>query len=66
MAKIEELKFELIDHPPHSPEFVPGDLFNFQIWKNGSVDNGSRQMRKLQHIETPVLENFQNLIFLKA
>ncbi len=29
MAKIEELKFELIDHQSHSPNLVPSDFFLF-------------------------------------
>ncbi|GFV80980.1 mariner Mos1 transposase [Trichonephila clavipes] len=29
MAKIHELQFELLDHPPYSPDLAPGDFFLF-------------------------------------
>ena len=29
MAKIHELRFELLDHPPYSPDLVPSDFFLF-------------------------------------
>ena len=30
MAKIMELKFELSQHPPYSPDYAPNDFFYFQ------------------------------------
>ena len=27
MAKIHELRFELLDHPPYSPDLAPSDFF---------------------------------------
>ncbi len=39
---------------------------HFQIWKNDSVDNGSHQMRRILPIQIPILNNFQNVIFLKV
>ena len=43
MAKIMELKFELLQHSPYSPDLASGDFFfYFQTWKNGSADNGLR------------------------
>jgi [histone H3]-lysine36 N-dimethyltransferase SETMAR len=38
MAKIEELKFELVDHPPYSPDLAPSDFFlfpNLKKWLSG-------------------------------
>uniref|UniRef100_A0A1B6MM15 Tc1-like transposase DDE domain-containing protein n=1 Tax=Graphocephala atropunctata TaxID=36148 RepID=A0A1B6MM15_9HEMI len=38
MAKIAELKFVLLPHPPYSPELAPSDFFrfpNFKIWLGG-------------------------------
>jgi histone-lysine N-methyltransferase SETMAR len=38
MAKIEELKFELVDHPPYSPDLAPSDFFlfpNLNKWLSG-------------------------------
>ena len=29
MAKIHELPFELLDHPPYSPDLAPSDFFLF-------------------------------------
>ena len=29
MTKINELRFDLLDHPPYSPDLVPSDLFLF-------------------------------------
>lgn len=29
MAKIHELRFELLDHPPYSPDLAPSDFFLF-------------------------------------
>ena len=29
MAKIHELHFELVDHPPYSPDLAPSDFFLF-------------------------------------
>ena len=29
MAKIHELNFELLDHPPYSPDLAPSDFFLF-------------------------------------
>ena len=29
MAKINELKYELLDHPPYSPDLAPSDFFLF-------------------------------------
>ncbi|KAL6255552.1 hypothetical protein P5V15_013895 [Pogonomyrmex californicus] len=29
MAKIHELHFELVDHPPYSPDLIPSDFFLF-------------------------------------
>ncbi len=33
VAKIKELKFELIDHPPYWPDLAPSDFFFFPNWK---------------------------------
>ena len=46
MAKIMELKFELLQHLPYSPDLAPSDFFYFQTWKNGSSNNGSRRTRR--------------------
>lgn len=38
MAKIEELKFELVEHPPYSPDLAPSDFFlfpNLKKWLGG-------------------------------
>jgi len=38
MAKIEQLKFELVDHPPYSPDLAPSDFFlfpNLKKWLAG-------------------------------
>ncbi|KYQ49655.1 hypothetical protein ALC60_11269 [Trachymyrmex zeteki] len=38
MAKIHELRFELIDHPPYSPDLAPSDFFLFpklKVWLGG-------------------------------
>lgn len=38
MAKIQELKFELVDHPPYSPDLAPSDFFlfpNLKKWLAG-------------------------------
>ena len=29
MARINELQFELLDYPPHSPDLAPSDFFSF-------------------------------------
>ena len=29
MARIHELRFELLDHPPYSPDLAPSDFFFF-------------------------------------
>ncbi|KAL6265673.1 hypothetical protein P5V15_002472 [Pogonomyrmex californicus] len=33
MAKIHELHFELVDHPPFSPDLAPSDFFLFPKFK---------------------------------
>ena len=45
VSKIMELKFELLRHPPYSPDLAPEAFFNFQTWKTDSADNGSRRTR---------------------
>ena len=38
MAKIDELKFQLVDHPPYSPDLAPSDYFlfpNLKKWLGG-------------------------------
>ena len=38
MAKIIELKFELLEHPPYSPDLAPSDFFlfpNLKKWLGG-------------------------------
>lgn len=38
MAKIHELQFELIDHPPYSPDLAPSNFFlfpKFKVWLGG-------------------------------
>ena len=44
MSAMHDCGFELIDHPPYSPDLAPSDyfLFPFQTWKNILVENGTR------------------------
>ena len=34
MAKINELKYELLEHPPYSPDLAPSDFWLFSHLKN--------------------------------
>ncbi|KMQ88673.1 histone-lysine n-methyltransferase setmar [Lasius niger] len=55
MAKIHELGFELIDHPPYSPDLAPSDFFLFPKLK---VSLGGQRFSSNEEIITFVNEYF--------
>ena len=44
MAKIHELQFELLDHPPHSPDLAPSEFFLFPHLK---IALGGQEKRRV-------------------
>ncbi|KYQ52386.1 ATP-dependent DNA helicase PIF1, partial [Trachymyrmex zeteki] len=56
MMKIHELLFELIDHPPYSPDLAPSDFFLFprlKVWLGG----------QLKHTYQGLIDYIQNMAF---
>ncbi|GFW82716.1 histone-lysine N-methyltransferase SETMAR [Trichonephila clavipes] len=46
MAKIHEISFELLNHPPYSPDKAPSDFFLFPHLKLRSEDRDFRQIKR--------------------
>ncbi|KAF7286080.1 hypothetical protein GWI33_008029 [Rhynchophorus ferrugineus] len=46
MAKIHELDFELLPHPPYSPGLPPATIFCSQISKESSLGRSCRRMKR--------------------
>ena len=44
MSAVHDCGFELIDHPPYSPDLAPSDYFLFPNLKNILLENGTRVM----------------------
>lgn len=47
MAKINELQFDLIDHPPYSPDLAPSDFFllpKLKVWLGGQRFSSSEEV----------------------
>jgi histone-lysine N-methyltransferase SETMAR len=48
MSKIHELQFELIDHPPYSPDLAPSHFFIFpklKVWLEGQKFSSNEEVR---------------------
>ena len=68
MAKLVELRYELLSHPPYSPEYSPEFgplrfLFISKHEKNGLAENALHQMRKSSPKQRPILRSSTNHIF---
>ena len=46
MAKLKQLRFELVAHPPYSPDLAPSDYYLFPNFKSCSRERDSHRMRK--------------------
>jgi len=67
MAKIAELKFELLQHPPYSPDLVPSDFFLFPNLKKWlGAENDSRRTRRSSPKQMPISTTFRNPTFRTA
>ena len=44
MSAVHDCGFELIDHPPYSPDLAPSDYFLFPYLKNILLENGTKVM----------------------
>ena len=47
MAKLHELHFELVPHPPYSPDLVPSDFFlfpNLKLWLGGKKFSSNQEV----------------------
>ena len=48
MAKINELRFELLPHPPYSPDLAPSDFYlfpNFKRWLQGQRFSSNEEVK---------------------
>ena len=46
MTKLDQLRFELVAHPPYSPDLAPSDYYLSQTSSDGSRERDSHRMRK--------------------
>jgi len=46
MAKLDQLRFELVAHPPYSPDLAPSDYYLFPNFKRWPKERDSHRMRK--------------------
>jgi histone-lysine N-methyltransferase SETMAR len=46
--RIEELQWELLEHPPYSPDLAPGDFYVFGSLKTTMVANVSLMTKRLK------------------
>lgn len=64
MSKIEELKFELIDHPPYSPDLAPSDFFLFPNLKKWLAGQRFTSNEEVIAETNAYFEDFQKSYFL--
>jgi len=66
MAKLVELRYELLSRPPYSPDLAPCDFYLFPKnghEKNGLAESALHQMRKSSPKQRPILRSSTNHIF---
>jgi len=61
MAKLVELRYELLSHPPYSPDLAPCDFYLFPNKK--MAESALHQMRKSSPKQRPILRSSTNHIF---
>ncbi|XP_033226303.1 uncharacterized protein LOC117178883 [Belonocnema kinseyi] len=59
---VAELRYELLPHPPYSPDLTPCDFFCFQTWKSHSPGIGLGRMRSSPP-RRPILQTLRKRIF---
>ncbi|XP_014484314.1 PREDICTED: histone-lysine N-methyltransferase SETMAR-like [Dinoponera quadriceps] len=55
MAKLNELRYELLPHPPYSSDLAPFDFYLFPNLKNGSRERDLLQMKRLNGKQMHIL-----------
>lgn len=58
MQKLEELRFEIIDHPPYSPDLAPSD---FHLFPNLKKFLAGKRFESNEEVKTSVNEYFESL-----
>ena len=58
MVKLNELKYELFEHPPYSPDLLPPTITSSETWNNSFVESVFRRMRKLLQPWNSILQRF--------
>ncbi|CAH2087375.1 unnamed protein product [Euphydryas editha] len=64
MAKLHELSFELLPHPPYSPDLAPSDIFLFSDLKRkllaGKKFKDDEEQRPILRLNTLSIEKLED------